>query len=119
MDVTYSTVFLGTAILEGLIAWYVLVSNDYQRKEIILLWISGIFCGYHITLFVLNPAAPCPCLGAFNEWLHLSNGAARSLVVVGNVYMGLFAAIFTFADLNVREKISRMIGTFRGAYSRT
>ena len=41
-----------------------------------LAWVGACFCGYHFALAVLDPAAPCPCLGTLTTQFGLSPSTA-------------------------------------------
>jgi hypothetical protein len=65
-------------------AAYLLFGRNPVKK---VAWLGGIFSAYHFAIFVLNPAAPCACLGGHAKLFGLSQSATTNLAIGSAVVM--------------------------------
>src|ERR1043166_3930523 len=81
----YRDLMLLEAALEVVTGVLLLTRIGRKHGLLILFWLGLMFCGYHFAVFLLDPAAPCPCLGtlwgSFGVKQELMDRAARAVAV--------------------------------------
>jgi len=81
------TTLLGTAVLELVIAVWVLCRSKDPTTYLVLLWFGSLLLTYRAFSAVLVPGRPCPCLGSLTERLGLSTDAANYLMLGTVLYL--------------------------------
>lgn len=51
------------AVIEIAVAAFLVSSADRRLRLLAVFWLGAVFCGYHVSLAILEPHAYCPCLG--------------------------------------------------------
>jgi hypothetical protein len=75
----------------------VLLSNCARTTKLLcILWTSLLFIIYRIGHFILDPGAPCLCLGQITGSLPISPGVLQASLVAICLYMFLGSLMFLF-----------------------
>jgi hypothetical protein len=80
LHVGYRPLMAGAAVVESLIAAYLIISKQGLARSGVLLWLSANFMAYHFGNHLLGLKV-CPCLGRLSAKLPLGPGMAENLLL--------------------------------------
>jgi len=95
----YRRVMILAALVEIVVAVFLLKSRINLRRSLALLWLSANFLAYHLGNYLLG-IHYCPCLGSLADRLPLPRG-------LPNVFLLVFAGFWFLASL---ESLWRLLG---------
>ena len=72
LPLTIRQVTFGAALLECVIAIAIVRAKDEMWKFAWLAILAGVFLTYRISVYLLHPPMPCPCLGVLPSLFHLT-----------------------------------------------
>ncbi|MBI3416361.1 MAG: hypothetical protein HY043_13785 [Verrucomicrobia bacterium] len=77
------------SLLELAVAAQLLSLTSFQKRQLLILWLGGVFAVYHLSLWALNYRKPCTCLGSVLDWAGVSEAWAHQVPI--------FLTFFLFA----------------------
>lgn len=72
-------VLFAAGFLDLTFAVFLLLWRNLRVRLLLLFWLGVGFCLYHIGLLILNPDAPCPCLGTLYGRMGLTTKEANTI----------------------------------------
>ncbi|HEV2395227.1 MAG TPA: MauE/DoxX family redox-associated membrane protein [Verrucomicrobiae bacterium] len=81
LGLAYRWIMLGSGVAELVLAALIASRFGRQFRTIVVFWIGLAFCSYHGMLALLDPAAPCPCLGTISAQFGLTPKIAGRLAL--------------------------------------
>ncbi len=94
LHVGYRPLMILAALVEVIVAAFLLRSRSEWKRSLVLLWLSGNFIFYHLGNYLLGYKT-CSCLGHLSDALPLPHGFAESMLQVLVLYwFAMSAGIF-------------------------
>jgi len=95
LHLRYRPLLLIVALIELSVATVLFSKWEEPAKFYSLIWLSGCFLIYRFSLWLLHPAALCPCLGSLTEMIPISPRLINAFLEVAVAYLFL-GSIFMF-----------------------
>ena len=94
-----------SGLAEMLIVVILNIKISYEKKIFAIIILNSLFLSYKFSLLAIGYGGPCPCLGSFFDWLHISNLYANLILYLLIVYMLIGSYIILVLEFGFLPKI--------------
>jgi len=109
----YRPLMILAALLEIVVALFLLKSRSHLGRSLVLLWLSANFLAYHLANYLLG-IHYCPCLGSLTDRLPLPRGLPDTLLIA-LVFWWFAGSVRSIWRLCASERWTRLTLAMRSA----